>query len=242
MDDTDLSWLDNWNGDTGDESTNFGASSSDGTMWDTSSVDGWNGDFGDASTNFGASTSDSSGWLSQLFNSAPQLLSQFGGGLINMLKQNTGNNTQRTVGGDLGGALTGFLGAGAQKQTYQDAWNQMLKADPFNAQTPKYQDMLQNILTNGIGDTPYGKNIASSVARQDAAKGYNMSGNMLHDIAGGLNTGTMNMAQALTPLAMGRAPDTRGLAPLATGMANAQGQQYSSAGYGLGSILNGLTA
>lgn len=225
----------NWGDDstyTGDESGwgwNGPGQGTDGYM--DSGFD-WSGVLNGA-TNF---VKNNQGLLTQLYNS--------------FFKPNSPNGQNPQGGQQQGGmspangllgSLLGYLGSGAQASTYRSAWDSILNADPWNRETGKYQGLLYDAATRGIGDTAYGRSIADQVARQSSAKGYNMSGNMLHDIAQGLNQGTTNYMQALTPLAMGRAPDTRGLAPLAGGLAQTQAGQYNSIGQGVGASGSALS-
>ena len=139
----------------------------------------------------------------------------------------------------LGSILPMMMAGRGNEASWNQAWNDTLNSDPWRAEQGKYMPLLLDAAQHGIGNTDYGRSIASSVARQDSAKGYNMSGNMATDIAGSLNNGTAQYMQALSPLAMGRAPDTRGLANIAQGRAQANDQQWGAIMSGLGSIFSG---
>jgi hypothetical protein len=141
--------------------------------------------------------------------------------------------------GGLGQAGLGMLASKDIQSMYQDMFNKSLNADPWNSQMGRYQQPLYDAATQGIGNTAYGQSIANQASRSSAAKGYNMSGNMLHDVAQGLNSGTAQYIGALSPLAMGRAPDQRGTAGIAQGLGNAMGGYYNSLGYGLKALSGG---
>jgi hypothetical protein len=163
-------------------------------------------------------------------------LGQIGGAL------GLNNNNQPQSGlpyGALASMLVQMLGSQDVKNTLKGMFDQTMAADPWNSQMGKYQQPLFDAATKGIGDTEYGHSIASSIARQNAARGYNMSGNMATDIARGLNSGTADYIRAMTPLAMGRAPDTSSAGQLGLGMGLAQSGLYNALGMGLSSILNG---
>jgi hypothetical protein len=165
-----------------------------------------------------------------------------GGYLNNAIGQMTGQVAPGAYQFPYGDAIMAGLGvAGSQatQNTLQGMFQQSLNADPWNSQMSRYQEPLYQAATQGIGNTAYGQSIANQASRSSAAKGYNMSGNMLHDVAQGLNSGTNQYIGALSPLAMGRAPDQRGVAGIAQAMGQATGGMYNSLGYGLGSIVNG---
>ena len=202
-------------------------------------------DFGDYGTGWndqtmggGSTASDWGGTSSFGLDNVGSFLKKYGGNLLGFLS-----------GGKDGGPATGkpsnamnllgsgiaYKGAGAMKDDYMKAWENMLSADKWNSQSERYWEPMYEAATKGIGNTAYGRSIADATARQSSAKGYNMSGNMLHEIAQGLNSGTTNYLQAMAPMAMGRAPDTRGLAPIATGVAQSTGKQYGALGSGVAS-------
>jgi hypothetical protein len=160
-----------------------------------------------------------------------------------------GSNTQTPQPGGYqfpyGSVLMSILHAyGLQdnKQLYEDLVSKLSNpaiVNPWSTQQSQYWGPLQNAVTQGIGNTDYGKSIAKSVASMDSAKGYNMSGNMLHDIAQGLHSGTMDFVKALTPLAMGQQTDFSGLTSAVNGQAQTTGGQYMALGNVLDSILTG---
>lgn len=137
----------------------------------------------------------------------------------------------------LGAALEAY-GQGKAGDQAKDLMNQMINSDQWRPQQPRYFDPLYQAATQGVGNTEYGKSIADATARSSAAKGYNMSGNMLHDIAKGLNTSSMDYVRTLTPLATGRGESQ---APAAFGnqQINAQQGQMGALGYGLQNIFSG---
>lgn len=137
------------------------------------------------------------------------------------------------------GSLLGYRAARDQQQTMRDLMQMSINSDQWRGQQGRYNEPLYQAATQGIGNTAYGQSIAQQTAATDAAKGYNMSGNMLHDIAQGLNSGTMNYINAVGPLAMGRQPDTRNLGTLGMGLSGAIGTQANALGSGIESVISG---
>lgn len=141
-----------------------------------------------------------------------------------------------------GNIITAGLGVGgemARQKSLQNTMSQVLNADQWNSEAPKYRQPLYDAATQGIGNTAYGRSLADASARKMSSMGYNMSGNQMNDVAQSLNAGTTQYIGALSPLAMGRAPDTRALAPLGLGMAESQGNLYNALNYGAQSVLRG---
>lgn len=193
----------------------------------------------------GATTGGGLGGLLNQITQAGQSASQVGNALNQLTNGESGGTPTNQQNGQynlpwqflLSSVLPSLLASRGNQQTWDQAWNDTLNADPWRAEQGKYMPLLLDTAQHGIGDTAYGHSIADSVARQNAAKGYNMSGNMLTDIAKSLDSGTNARIQALSPLAMGRAPDTRGLAQIASGRATAGDDQWATIGAGLSSIL-----
>lgn len=140
---------------------------------------------------------------------------------------------------DVLGSVLGLAASQQQGNTLKDVMQMSIDSDLWRPQQSKYFDPLYQAATQGIGNTAYGQSIADSTSRKMAAQGYNMSGNQMHEVAQGLNSGTAQYMGAVGPLAMGKQTDTRPLATLGAGLAGAQGNQYNALGAGLGSILQG---
>ena len=137
---------------------------------------------------------------------------------------------------DIFRGAVGLYGANQAKGNAQDLMNQVIASDQWRGQQPRYFEPLYNAATKGIGDTAYGRSLAEATARQDSAKGYNMSGNMLTDIAKSLNTGSMDYVRALTPLATGRGETGAASGALGSSYLGAQNQGVNA----MGSILEAL--
>lgn len=145
---------------------------------------------------------------------------------------------QSNVLGNLLGAGIGAWGsqqaAGDQRQLIQD----IINSDLWRSQQPRYFEPLHQAATQGIGNTAYGQSIADATARKMASMGYNLSGNQMHEVAQGLNRGTVDYINAVQPLATGRPANTQAMAQVGQGAINSQQQAYGNIGYGLGQILN----
>ena len=138
--------------------------------------------------------------------------------------------------GNLAGSVLEYMGQGKAGDTAQDLMRMQIESDQWRPQQGRYFEPLYEAATKGIGDTAYGRSLAEQTARQSSAQGYNMSGNMLTDIAKSLNTGTTDYMRALTPLATGRG-ESAAPGQFAPSIMNAQQGQYGAVGYGLGEIM-----
>lgn len=142
--------------------------------------------------------------------------------------------------GDLTKSILGMIGQNSVQGTLQGMFNQVLNADPWNNQMSRYQQPLYDAATKGIGDTAYGQSVADAAARKMASMGYNGSGNQAIGIAQALNSATPQYMSALSPLAMGRQPQTTGAGLLGMGMGEAQQGMYSALGHGLEAVIKNM--
>lgn len=207
--------------------------------WSASSVNDLIGGFGGT----GDFTGDSGGsWWNSALSGINDFSSGLGKGLSSLFGAvtNSGPGYQFPTQAVLG-SLVEMLGQNSVNDTLKGMFNDMKTADPWNSQMGRYQQPLYDAATQGIGNTAYGQSVADASARKMASMGYNGSGNQAIDIAKSLNSATPGYMQALTPLAMGRAPNLSGAAGLGLGMGQAQQGLYNSIGYGLQGLLQGAS-
>lgn len=145
-----------------------------------------------------------------------------------------GSNGSTDWGKVFSGLLGNSLSNDAIRGTVNSTLDKLINSDQRRTTQPLYEGMFRDVATNGLGNTPLGRNIASSVFRQDAAKGYGPNeGNAVHDVAQGLNSGGVGVMQALTPAAFFQP------SPLYAGgqaLSTLAGQQASNQG-NLGTVI-----
>lgn len=140
-----------------------------------------------------------------------------------------------------GNLASGILAAKMGQKNLQglkDMQQKAIDSDLWRPQQSRYFEPAYDAATKGIGNTAYGQSIASDTNRNMAAQGYNMSGNQMHEVAQGLNRGSMDYLKAVGPLATGRAPAGDG-SGYASGVSGAYNLFNQGAQAGLGSIING---
>jgi hypothetical protein len=137
------------------------------------------------------------------------------------------------------GSLASMYGANQQAKTTREMMQKAIDSDLWRGEQPKYFQPAYDAATKGIGNTAYGQSIADSTARKSASMGYNMSGNQMHDVAQGLNRGTVDYMNAIQPYATGRPGASGAIASMTPGLTGAQNSLYGAGGYGLASIFQG---
>jgi hypothetical protein len=135
--------------------------------------------------------------------------------------------------------LLGYMGSQQQQNSLQQTMQQAINSDQWRSQQGRYNEPLYQAATQGIGNTAYGQSIADATARKSAAMGYNMSGNQMHDVAQGLNKGSIDYINAVRPMAMGNGGLGSTIAQLGIAGANAQQQGMGALGQTFGNIMQG---
>lgn len=167
-------------------------------------------------------------------------VSQGGGGATSMGTQTStpGGGSYQFPYKNIAGAVLEYMGQRQAGKSAESLLQQAINSDQWRGQQPRYFEPLYQAATKGIGDTPYGRSIAESTGRTASAQGYNMSGNMLADIAKSLNLGTTDYMRALTPLATGRG-ESPAFSTFGPQISGAKQGQYGAVGYGLENIFQG---
>lgn len=167
----------------------------------------------------------------------------------------TGGNNGDFPWGDVLGSLLSAYGANQGNKDLADAMKYAVdKADPFAAQRPFYQDQFKqqytdpNYFTNNAVFKGLRDDALNTTERRLASQGYNMSGNMMHDLTKtATNTGYQYAMpfMDMTGKAAGafQGPGYSGLLAGQAGQAQQAGNNsmYGALGYGLQSIFNGGT-
>ena len=175
-------------------------------------------------------------WIAQNTGLSAQDMAKIPG-LAQMTTQDTGS--YQFPWGNALGALFGVMGNQAAGKDLQGLMKQIIDSDLWRTEQPKYFQPAYDAATKGIGNTAYGESIVNDTSRKLSSQGYNMSGNVGHEIAKGLNAGTTNYMNAIQPFAMGRPGNSNAMAQVGQGIAGNTQNQYGNIGFGLGSIFNG---
>ena len=152
---------------------------------------------------------------------------------------NQQQNPYQVPWGDIFSQLYGIWTSNQHANNSQDLLNTLINSDQWRGQQPKYFQPVYDAATKGIGDTEYGRSIADATSRQSAAKGYNMSGNMLNDIAKSLHGGTMDYLKTVGPLAMGRGETQAGTPSLTNNILGGQAGTMAGGGSIIESLFKG---
>lgn len=167
-----------------------------------------------------------------------------GGGLLGTL---TGGIEQLLSdflgGGDGGGGLLDLLndafGAYAAYD-YSDKMQDMLNMgiEAVRWKDPFWDALAKNVGSYGIGGTAYGDAIANNVSRTQAAQGYDLSGNMLHELAGGLNDASLDAIRTFDTAAR---PTSNVYGDMFSSFGPAISSQWMNTSGAIGNLLGGNT-
>jgi hypothetical protein len=137
----------------------------------------------------------------------------------------------------IGGLLESY-GASQAGDDQRALLQQAIDSDLWRPQQPRYFEPLYDAATKGIGNTAYGQSIASDTMAKMASKGYNFSGKAAHEVAQGLNKGSIGYIDALRPLAMGRG-ESSAYGQFGPGIANGTQDVMGGLGSVFSSIMRG---
>ena len=226
----------------GAETGGGGGSALDAGM-DISGMGGTNGVAAGMTAPGGATAAGGGGGITDWLSKLGSGLTSLGNG---MSGTNSGGGSTSTSANptlpfsNLIGSILSYSQAGQNANQINTLMDRIQNMDQFRTQQPKYFDPLYDAATKGIGNTAYGQSLLKTVMAQDAAKGYNQSGNFVSDALQGLNSGTMDYVKNLTPLALGNNPypaaNTMGTLGLGS-LAQTQ-QQQGQLGSAIGQVAN----
>ena len=164
------------------------------------------------------------------------LLSSLTGGIESLLSSFLGT-------GDGGGGLLDLLNDAFGAYAAYDYSNQMedmlnMGIEAVRWKDPFWDALAKGVGTYGIGGTAYGDAIVNNVTNTQAAEGYAFSGNMLHELASGLNDASLDAIKTFDTAAR---PTSNVYGDMFSSFGPAIASQWMNTSGAIGNMLGGDT-